>query len=174
MSTLIFVILGICILIAVIVIVYPAKDYASYDPTKTGDNYDTTVAVVFYCKKDGHTYVLTHRRPNQQLCCPGGYVPWNMTWWDGAVKEAKEESGIDISDMDHKIIYSSPNKRHYAIELPWNYNAQKPLTLYELDMNFGNKTNYHSWIDIEELIGKRQGIVFEPFATAVTELKSAL
>lgn len=52
-------------------------------------------------KQNGCTVVLRRRLGWQGIAFPGGHVEDAESFYDSTVREAKEETGLDISDLKH-------------------------------------------------------------------------
>lgn len=87
-------------------------------------------AKVVILDKDDHALVLTrsdtHPRSPLNADIPGGIMEDGETFEEGAIREVKEETGLDIDPLDLKLIYTlthdflgtSVSRLVFAVRLP--------------------------------------------------------
>ena len=73
----------------------------------------TADCIVFY-KEDNKIYVLLIKRKNEPYkdfwAFPGGFINIDESAEDAALRELKEETGLDISTVEQLKAYSNPNR----------------------------------------------------------------
>jgi len=82
-------------------------DYLN-DPNAPKAN-SIAVAVSAFIQDDEHHILMIRRTDNDLYSIPGGQVEPGETLTQAAVREVKEETGIDIEATDLIGIYSNPN-----------------------------------------------------------------
>ena len=59
----------------------------------------------------GDQIVLIERKnPPHGWALPGGFVDYGESFEDAALREAKEETGLDVTDLEQFYTYSNPNR----------------------------------------------------------------
>ncbi|NLG11608.1 MAG: NUDIX hydrolase [Elusimicrobia bacterium] len=66
---------------------------------------------------DGNIVMIQRKNHPYGWALPGGFVDYGETLEDAAVREAKEETGLDIIELQQFQTYSSPDRdpRHHTI-----------------------------------------------------------
>jgi ADP-ribose pyrophosphatase YjhB (NUDIX family) len=73
--------------------------------------YDNPKPVVDIIIRVGDGIVLIHRRnPPQGWAIPGGFVDYGETVEQAARREAREETGLELSDLHQFHVYSDPKR----------------------------------------------------------------
>lgn len=66
---------------------------------------------------DGRIVLITRKNPPPGWAIPGGYVDYGESLEQAAVREAKEETGLEVTLLRQFHTYSDPNRdqRHHTI-----------------------------------------------------------
>ncbi|MDA8139687.1 MAG: NUDIX hydrolase [Desulfobacteraceae bacterium] len=83
-----------------------------------------TVDIIIECN---HGIVLIERRyPPHGWALPGGFVDWGETLEQAAVREAKEETSLDVVLREQMHTYSDPRRdpRHHTVSTVFIATAQ--------------------------------------------------
>ena len=73
------------------------------------------VPVIIKDKEDNYLFVKRKYDPLKgTLDLPGGFIDFGETAENCAVREVKEETGIDIQEKDLKFLFSVPNYYNYS------------------------------------------------------------
>ena len=73
------------------------------------------VPVIIKDKEDNYLFVKRKYDPKKgTLDLPGGFIDFGETAENCAVREVKEETGIDIQEKDLKFLFSIPNYYNYS------------------------------------------------------------
>lgn len=88
------------------------SDHVGYINRKIGLYPIPTVDIIIEVKtKQKHGVVLIERKnPPYGWAIPGGFVEYNESLEDAAVREAKEETGLDIKNLKQFHTYSQPGR----------------------------------------------------------------
>lgn len=145
-------------------------DVASVNHTKLGDNRNTSVSMTLLSNDSkGTLCALVHRRSTtsyshaSKIAGPAGYVEWNQTWGNAAIKEVMEEAGIDISKLMSSVflIKNNPGQKHHHVSfglvIPYNIKMKSPSHAFELDTTFSNTINHHKWVSVISLDATHYG-----------------
>ena len=79
--------------------------------------YNSAGAVPIIIKDKENNYLFVRRKYNPlkgTLDLPGGFIDFGETAENCAVREVKEETGIDIKEKDLKYLFSIPNYYNYS------------------------------------------------------------
>ena len=79
--------------------------------------YNSAGAVPIIIKDKEDNYLFVRRKYNPMkgtLDLPGGFIDFGETAENCAVREVKEETGIDIQEKDLKFLFSVPNYYNYS------------------------------------------------------------
>jgi 8-oxo-dGTP pyrophosphatase MutT (NUDIX family) len=159
---------------------------SSVNPQRKGDNSSTSCSATIYRMNGNKCEVLCHRRNagmknGLQIGGAGGYASYNKSWYDSLVREALEESGIDIRPhikTGHVLHDGTNNPRHrhvaVSIEVPYNVTLIVPQDTHELDTSYGNLINFHKWTDINAVIAGSEGQVLSHYLSNLIKLKARL
>ena len=97
------------------------------------DGYYHLVVHVWIKNKDGK-YLIAKRDKSRKsyplmLECPGGSVLKDETSLEGAIRETKEEVGIDLNNIKGSIIYSKRREEFHDIVDAWLFNYDGEVNL---------------------------------------------
>ncbi|MDD3925851.1 MAG: NUDIX hydrolase [bacterium] len=68
-----------------------------------------TVDVIITSKAHPHAVVMVRRKyPPEGWALPGGFIDWGESAEAAAVREMKEETGLDLKDLKQFHVYSDP------------------------------------------------------------------
>lgn len=59
---------------------------------------------------DGGIVLIKRKNPPQGWAIPGGFVDYGESVEEAAVREAKEETGLDVADLSQFHVYSNPSR----------------------------------------------------------------
>lgn len=122
---------------------------------------DRSVGIVMlaYVELDGNIYILANKRGKktsefkQQWNLPSGYLNWNETGEEGAIRETLEETGIDIPlDLVSEIEHSTSPKENRQ-NVIFRYIAKLPDKFLEKDFKAidSEEVNEIAWINYHDL-----------------------
>jgi len=91
-----------------------------------------------------HVVMINRKRSPLGVALPGGFVNYGETPWKAAIREAKEETDLDIEIKEFFHVYGSPKRdaRVHAVSLVYLAKAEgtpkggddaKEAKIYELD-----------------------------------------
>ena len=68
---------------------------------------------------DGKVVLIERRNPPPGWALPGGFVDYGETVEAAAIREAKEETSLDLKGLRQFHVYSSPNRdpRHHSVSV---------------------------------------------------------
>jgi len=74
-----------------------------------------TVDIIIEC--DGGIVLIERKNPPHGWALPGGFVDYGETLEAAAIREAKEETSLDITLVEQMHTYSDPNRdpRHHTV-----------------------------------------------------------
>jgi ADP-ribose pyrophosphatase YjhB (NUDIX family) len=109
-----------------------------------GPNYTADPIVIRHDLKEEHV-LLIERGDGTGWALPGGFVDPNESPDSAAVREAKEETGIDLSKIPFSIrkVYSGP-----LADLRVTANAWPETTAYRIDLNLNEKSQQKALIEM--------------------------
>lgn len=108
---------------------------------------------VFIVKDDG-AFLMYQRRGSHghgEWSTPGGHVEFGETWRQCAVREVKEETGLDIAEKNVELVgitddfFNSDNKQYVTVIAKVKWNGQKPKQMEP------NKGSEWEWRTLENL-----------------------
>ena len=85
------------------------------------------IVVLALYKKE--VYVLIEKRSNTMMdspgkfCMPSGYIDYNESGWEAAIREVYEETGIYLPDYDHLLVTNN-NKEPFKIAFRYCFNRK--------------------------------------------------
>jgi 8-oxo-dGTP diphosphatase len=59
---------------------------------------------------DGRIVLIKRKNPPFGWALPGGFVDYGESFEDAALREAKEETGLEVSDLEQLHTYSDPGR----------------------------------------------------------------
>ncbi|MEO0115069.1 MAG: NUDIX hydrolase, partial [candidate division WOR-3 bacterium] len=59
---------------------------------------------------DGKIVLIKRKNPPFGWALPGGFVDYGETVENAAIREAKEETGLDLKELKQFHVYSDPNR----------------------------------------------------------------
>lgn len=77
----------------------------------------TVDIIIELAEAPGHVVFIVRKNPPQGLALPGGFVDQGEWVADAAVREAKEETGLDVELTELFHVYSDPGRdvRHHTV-----------------------------------------------------------
>jgi ADP-ribose pyrophosphatase YjhB (NUDIX family) len=109
------------------------------------------VNAVFFNEKG--EVLLTQRSDNQQWCIPGGHVDLGETLSEAAVREAKEETGLDVNAVRVTGVYSKPENSIYIHLGPENQ-IVAVVFLCEVtggELTLSDETIDYAWFPVDKM-----------------------
>lgn len=85
-----------------------AQEYIKYVLTKLSQGPYSTVDIII--EVDGGIVLIERKNPPFGWAIPGGFVDYGETLEDCAVREAREETSLDIYDLEQMHTYSDPQR----------------------------------------------------------------
>lgn len=85
---------------------------------KTSNNYRNPIPTVdIIIEYEGNIVLIKRKNPPEGWALPGGFVDYGETLESAAVREAKEETGLDVELLRQFHTYSDPKRdpRHHTI-----------------------------------------------------------
>lgn len=85
---------------------------------KTSNNYRNPISTVdIIIEYEGNIVLIKRKNPPEGWALPGGFVDYGETLESAAVREAKEETGLDVELLRQFHTYSDPKRdpRHHTI-----------------------------------------------------------
>jgi len=69
--------------------------------------------------------LVKRKNPPYGWAIPGGYIDYRESAEDAAIREAKEETGLDVKDLTQFHTYSNPDRdpRHHTISVVFTAKA---------------------------------------------------
>lgn len=118
------------------------------------DGYYHLVVHIWIKNKDGK-YLISRRSSDRKsyplyLECQGGSVIQGETSLSGAMREVMEEVGIDLSNVDGKVIYTKMRKDFHDIMDVWLFQCDKDADLSKATTKEVCETMWMSYDEIKE------------------------
>jgi nucleoside triphosphatase len=118
---------------------------------------EPTIGTLIFNQKDELLLIKTHKWKDQYVI-PGGHIELGEKMEDAARREAKEETGLEISDLKQFAIYESINsdnfheKKHFIfIDFSCRANSE--------DVKLNNEAYEYKWVNLKEI----DNLPVEPF-----------
>jgi O-acetyl-ADP-ribose deacetylase (regulator of RNase III)/ADP-ribose pyrophosphatase YjhB (NUDIX family) len=83
-------------------------DYLNYITQKLSGGPFTTVDAII--EKDGGIVVIERSNPPFGLALPGGFVDYGESLEDAVIREAREETNLDLTELEQFHTYSEPER----------------------------------------------------------------
>lgn len=102
----------------------------------------TAIEAIILAIYNDNIYVLVEKRSSimdeaEKWCVPCGYLDWNESGWDAAVREVYEETSLYISKFDRYLITNNDKKPFEVITDPSHY-KQHIVLEYCIIFDFGS------------------------------------
>lgn len=94
------------------------------------------LAVDIIIEYEGKVILIKRKHPPYGWALPGGFVEYGETVENTAIREAKEETGLDLADLKQFHVYSSPDRdaRGHTISIVFTAKGKgKPIAADDAD-----------------------------------------
>ncbi|MCH5242787.1 MAG: NUDIX hydrolase [Muribaculaceae bacterium] len=110
-----------------------------------------TADCIVFNKEDNRIYVLLIKRKNEPFkdcwAFPGGFINIDESAEDAAIRELKEETGLEISTVEQLKAYSTPNRDPRERVITIAFIAESTIK----DVKGGDDAKEARWFDISTL-----------------------
>ena len=110
-----------------------------------------TADCIVFNKEDNRTYVLLIKRKNEPFkdcwAFPGGFINIDESAEDAAIRELKEETGMEISTVEQLKAYSTPNRDPRERVITIAFIAESQIK----EVKGGDDAKEARWFDISTL-----------------------
>jgi len=117
--------------------------------------------------------VVLIRRKNDPFknywALPGGFVEWGETVENACMREAKEETSLDIEILDLIGVFSDPNRdpRGHVVSIAFLCIVKSGSLVASSD------AKYAAWVDIEEILKGQVKLAFDHYDIILKGIKKA-
>lgn len=87
------------------------------------------VRATVICEKDRH--ILLVRKPKSKWALPGGKVEMGEAFAGAAIRELREETGLDVQNLLYIFEFEDDNTRHHVFEA-WVLDAESAVPQNEI------------------------------------------
>lgn len=136
----------------------PNKFHKDKEGRAFWESRSVAVEVVVLAMYKNKSYVLIEKRSAKMMdspnlwCVPCGYLDYDETGWEAAVRELFEETGLDLSIYEKSILSSNGQSPFNVITNP-KQNRQNVVLEYCVVMNF-DKSKQHFPQEVEKYKNK--------------------
>jgi len=124
--------------------------FGNLNAPKANSVVPSTTAVVTNAKDD---ILLVHRRDNDLWALPGGGMELGESIEDCAVREVKEETGLDVELTGLVGVYTNPNHvlEYSDGEVRQQFSLCYTTRLLGGELAFDNESTGIAWVPVEQL-----------------------
>ena len=117
------------------------------------------LAVHVWIKNKEGKYLISRRDKTREayplmLECPGGSVLAGETSLEGAIRETKEEVGIDLTNIEGRIIYTKTREKFHDMMDAWLFNYDGEVDLSKATTNEVCEVKWMSLDEIKDYLDK--------------------
>lgn len=126
------------------------------EENKIEKKYPSLVVGVYIFNKKGEIFFFRSPHWSNQLTIPGGHVENMELVEDAAIREIKEETGLDIENLEFLKVVEIPNSSHYKknkhiVSLNYKASLKDENQVVVLDKREGTE---YFWLKPEEVVKK--------------------
>lgn len=111
-----------------------------YGPNHTAD-------CVILSNEENPRIALVTRRDNGLLALPGGFIDTGETALEAAIREAREEIGISLSNISSLQIYDGPVADPRASRKAWPHTTAFRFVIEQCELNASDDAMSAAWYD---------------------------
>ena len=134
------------------------------------------LVVHVWIKNKENKFLISRRSPDRESYplyweCPGGSVLKGETGFEGAIRETKEEVGIDLANIKGTIINNKLRESFHDIMEAWLFNYDGEVDLLNATTKEVCELKWMSLAEIKELLDKGE---FVPTLAYIIEIGDKL